>query len=174
MPRECGTGRSIQNRRRLRLGPDIEHGRRNENGAASRPEVARFSQKERASGDGRVECLFNGGSARAFQRRVFAVDVRKDTSTRPRALRRRPSKASAIPAARLAANRPTRSSSHRFDGDVSGSLILRRAGSWMNGALQANGSGVSTPVGSTTYRLSLDPRHNLDLAGRELVSRGRR
>ncbi len=49
-----------------------------------------------------------------------------------------------------AASDPIRLRSHRFVGDVSGSLILRRAGSWMKGALQANGRAVSTPVGSTT------------------------
>ena len=43
-------------------------------------------------------------------------------------------------------------------GDCPGSLIFILAGSWMNGALQANGSWVVTPVGRTTKSRPSIPR----------------
>ena len=50
----------------------------------------------------------------------------------------------------LAANCPAFFSSQRLVGEIDGSLIANRAGSWRKGALMENGKSTSTPVGNTT------------------------
>ena len=42
-------------------------------------------------------------------------------------------------------------------GEIVGSLIFGRAGSWISGALHAKGSSVSTPVGNTTNKRPFAP-----------------